>query len=259
MLSGPTLLAVLGIIAVAVVMIVSAVIYGEESRAARSVIRRFFLTIALPVALTVAVPLIIAGQFITLDVRIWQALIAALVITTGWLTSAIFTEQGLVRRKAERLRDYHKALYAEIGTSVDALWDMGNSDAYADQLIEKMGKDDSFVPFIPREQHDFIYDAIVKEIDVLPRQTIDSIVAYYSQIKAIAALAEDMRSSEFNQLPSDRRILMFIDYNGMRQQAFAYGQHALKLIAAYSSGGSRAADAVSTPGAGQNDPSQGSA
>jgi hypothetical protein len=236
--------------------------YGEEGRIARSIVFRFFLTIALPVAVLLGIPLVAVALVFDLDARLWQAAIAGLVIATGWLTTAIFMEQGKVRVKAERLRDYHKAIYAEIGTSIDALWDEGQSDSYIASILERMKKDSKFVPFIPREEHDHIYNAIVGEIDVLPRQTIDVVVAYYSQIKAIAALAEDMRGDQFQKLSQDRRILMYQDYSGMRRQAFAYGQHALRLITAYSIGGEAAVKtaetSVSIRDEGQNGLSQGS-
>jgi hypothetical protein len=218
--------------------------YGDEGRIARSVVFRFFLTIALPVALVLGVPLVIIALAFDADVRLWQAAIAGLVIATGWLTTAIFTEQGKVRHKAERLRDYHKAIYAEIGNSVDALWNEGKSQEHVDAMVVRMEAEPDFVPFIPREQHDHIYDAVVQEIDVLPRQTIDAIVAYYGQIKAIGALANDMRGAGFAALGPDRRVLMYRDYGEMRKQAFAFGQYALQLILAYSNGGADAADAV---------------
>lgn len=247
---------------IAALLLVVAWIYGDEARIARRFVLRFFLTIALPVVAMLGVPLFLVAVFLDLDPRLWQALIAGLVISTGWLTAAIFTEQGKTRLKAERLRDYHKAIYAEIGTSVSALWDEGNSDTYVETILNRMEAEPDFVPFIPREKHDHIYDAIVQEIDVLPRLTIDPIVAYYSQIKSISALADDMRDVRYQDLAPDRRVLVYRDYADMRNQAFAYGQYALRLITAFSDGGSAAAEDVrrqfSIPGGDRNGPSQGS-
>lgn len=236
--------------------------YGDEARVARGVIFQFFLTIALPVGILLGVPLAGMALLTELDPRLWQALIAGLVIATGWLTTAIFAELGKTRLKAERLRDYHKAIYAEIGNTLASLWDEGRSEGYVAQTIAQMEADPEFVPFIPREQHDHIYDAIITEIDVLPRQTIDAIVAYYSLIKSIAALAEDMRGEGFRQLPQARRITMYRDYSEMRRQAFDFGQYALALILAFAAGGAEATKPVqarfNSPDAGPSGRSPGS-
>jgi len=233
----------------------------KEARTAARFIAQFFLTIGLPVV-------VVAGACVwlllplmgDLDPRIGQALIAGLVIAVGWLTTAIFAELAKARARAERLRDYHKAIYAEIGNTLESLWESGESDIYVEALIERMQADEAYVPFIPREQHDHVYDAVITEIDVLPRQTIDAIVAYYSLIKSLAALAEDMRGETFKTLEKDRRIAMYSDYVSMRKQAFLFGKYALKLIRAFSDGGAKAAQRViNSPDAGQSAMSQGSA
>ena len=79
---------------------------------------------------------------------------------------------------------------------------------------------------------------------MLPRQTIDAIVAYYSQVKAISAIAEDMRGDAFKTLSQDRRIAMYSDYVEMKKQALAFGTYATNLIRAYADGGAPAAEAL---------------
>ncbi|OAN77726.1 hypothetical protein A8B82_12520 [Sulfitobacter sp. EhC04] len=232
----------------------------REARVAGRIIAQFFLTIGLPVVLVLgaliwlALPLM--GQ---IDPRVGQAMIAGLVIATGWLTTAIFAEGGKARARAEKLRDYHKALYAEIGNTLESLWEADSSEQYVNALIDRMRKEPNYVPFLPREQHDHVYDAVIAEIDVLPRQTIDAIVAYYSLIKSLSGLAEDMRGDTFRTLDAERRIAIYSDYVGMRKQAFVFGKYALKLILAYSDGGSAAADRViNSPDAGRSAMSRGS-
>jgi hypothetical protein len=122
-----------------------------------------------------------------------------------------------------------------------------------------MEKEADYVPFIPREHHDHVYDAVITEIDVLPRQTIDAIVAYYSLIKSVSALADDMRGETFKTLDPPRRTAMYSDYVGMRKQAYLFGKYALRLIKAYSDGGARAAQQIiSSQGADLSATSQGS-
>jgi len=216
---------------------------GQTLQLSRAVVVQFILTIALPVLILLGLPLVLLGRLAEFDPRVWQALIAGLVLAAGWLTQTIFREIDAVQRRAESLRDYHKAIYAEIANNLNTLWNAGAIDDYARGLIAKMQADPAFVPFIPKEQNDHVYDAIIERIDVLPRQTIDAIVAYYSQVKSIAALAEDMRGDAFRQMSQDRRIAMYSDYVEMKKTAFVFGTYANAMIRAYASGGAAAAEA----------------
>ena len=228
-----------------------ALTWGREAAIARRIILQFLWTIALPVLILLGLPLAAMAAFVDFDARVWQALIAGLVIATGWLTTAIFAEVGKARSRAERLRDYHKAIYAEIGNNLATLQSEAAIDAHAGETIGKMEADGAYVPFIPRVHADPVYGAIIGSIDILPRQTIDAIVAYYSLIRAIADMADDMRSDDFRAMPQARRIAMYRDYSDMKKQALLFGRHALALIRSYSEGGAAAAErlAVSSSGA----------
>lgn len=200
------------------------------------------------------------GWLAQTDARIWQAVIAGAFVASGWVYNGWQNRREAARLRAERLRDVHRALYAEIGTTLANLWGDDNLRDQADRMIRKMREDPDFVPFIPREHGDFVYDAIVAEIHILPRRTIDPIVAYYSQIKAIAAHAEDMRGDGFRALVQDRRIEMYSDYVAMKDQLLQFGIYATKMIAAFSEGGNEAADRlaakINTQVADQSGPSR---
>lgn len=192
-----------------------------------------------------------AEAFIGLDARIWQALIAGGVVALGWLFNGWRIRRDARRLRRERLRDAHKALFAEIRDVCAAYWLDGRAEEHAAALIARMEREPDFVPFIPREVHGLIYRSMVTEIDVLPRQTIDWIVAFYSLIRSIEALADDMRGERFPTLEPERRLAVYCEYIAMRQRAFGYGQRVLKLIDVFSREGATAADAwmaaVSTP------------
>ena len=215
---------------------------GEDARATRRVILSFVFRVALPMAILLGLPLVALGQAVDLQDRLWQALIAGLVIATGWLATAIFAETERAARKAERTRDFHKALFAEIQNALSVFYGEGQAEPHARDLIGRMEADPSFVPFIPQEHHARVFEALAKDIEVLPRQTIDTVVAFYSHVAAIAALAEDMRGPGFRRLPQDRRIALYRHYIDMRLRAFAVGQYLLKLIAAYADGGPERAE-----------------
>ncbi len=232
----------------------------KEARTAGVIIAQFFLTIGLPVLVITGALVWLALPFLReLETAIQQAMIAGLVIAVGWLTSAIFAELARARLRAEKLRDYHKAIYAEIGNTLEALWRQGETEEYTKAIAQRMQDEPDYVPFIPREHLDHVYDAVIGEIDVLPRQTIDAIVSYYSLIKSIAALADDMRGNTFGTLAPERRVALYSDYVEMRKQAYLFGKHALGLIKAYSDGGRKAAEQkLNTPAAGRSGLSRGS-
>lgn len=231
------------VVLVALAILTVSFVASRDAAVSRKVFARFLLNIALPLLVVGGVPLVLLYLTVDLEERIWQAIIAGAVIAGGWLTTAMFSEFNRAEAKAERMRDYHKAIYAEIGNALYTLWDEGASESYAASIIERMRDDADFIPFIPRESHDHIYDAILDDIEVLPRQTIDAIVAYYGLAKSIAALADDMRGDRFRELPAERRIMLYEDFTAMRKQAFNFGQYALALIIAFSNGGASAADA----------------
>ena len=100
----------------------------------------------------------------------------------------------------------------------------------------------------------------MSEIHILPRTSIDPIVAYFSQLAALDALIEDMRGETFKTLSPVRRAEVYSDYIDLKRQAKDYGDYALEMIEAYAKGGRiaaeqrdtalrQAAEKVNTPGA----------
>ena len=182
--------------------------------------------------------------FLGIDTRVLQAIIAGGVVALGWLVAGWQARREATRLRAEALRDAHKALFGEIRNACADYWAEGEADAHAARVFARMEADAGFTPFVPREVHDRVFVALLPRIDVLPRQTIDAIVAFYALVASIAALVEDMRGDRYPTLEAERRIAVYRAYVGMRQRAFAVGQNALKLIDAYAHGGAAEADRV---------------
>ncbi len=198
-----------------------------------------------------------------LDPRIWQAVIAGLFLGAGWFVNGVLNRREAAALRQEKLRDMHRALYAEIGNNLANLWDEARIEDYAKGIVGRMEADEAFVPLIPREHNDTVFDVLLPDIHVLPRQTIDPIVAYYSQLKSIAALVDDMRGESFKAMAQARRIAMYRDYIEMKKQALSFGRYANAVIDAFGKGGREAAERVrlefNTPAEDPSDPSQGSA
>jgi hypothetical protein len=179
-----------------------------------------------------------------IDARIWQAVVAGAFLALGWWVNGWQNRREAAAAKRERLRDVHRALFAEIGATLANLESEAALEAHRDAVLARMCRDPEFVPFVPKEHGATVFRAIVGDIHVLPRVTIDPIVAYYSQLSAIETLVEDMRSPGFRRLAQERRQAVFADYIEMKRQAFAFGNHALRLIDLYARAGKAAAEAA---------------
>lgn len=181
-------------------------------------------------------------QFAALDVRIWQAILAGAFVAIGWIVNGWQNRRDEQRRRAEKLRDAHRALFAEIASYLTNLGSVAALTDYRDAMVARMRGSDDYVPLIPRERNDTIFRALVEEIHILPRVTIDPIVTYYNQLFAIEALIDDMRGERFRgALDQERRIAMYEDYIALKLQAFHDGHYALRMIGAYAKGGREAA------------------
>lgn len=176
------------------------------------------------------------------DARIWQALIAGTFLAVGWLVNGWQNRRDAARLRDEKKRDYHRAIYAEIGTALANMRDGERIRDHGETIIARMREGESFVPFVPRERTDHVFDTLLPEIHILPRQTIDPVVQYYTQVKATEALAEDMRGRRFPTLSQERRIAIYGDYIEMKVQSQSFGRFALHMIASYAAGGAVAAD-----------------
>ncbi len=181
--------------------------------------------------------------FVALDPRIWQAVVAGAFVASGWLVNGRQNRLAAQRLRDEKLRDMHRAIYAEIDTNLANLGDEETLDASTAEMAERMQDDDSFVPLIPKERHDRLFDTVKSEIHVLPRVTIDPIVRYYSLQDTISALIEDMRSESYAKLPVNRRMAIYSDYIAMKKQALIFGKTANYLIKVFAEKGKEGAEA----------------
>ena len=171
------------------------------------------------------------------DPRLWQAVIAGLFVAAGWVYNGWRNRRDAARLREERIRDVHRALFAEIGAYLDSIGSLEALQQGHDRIAARMRAEPDFVPFHPTEEPDRVYRAIIGEIHVLPRTSIDVVVAFYGQLAAIGAFIEDMRSERFAALSVERRLAIYDDYIRLKTRAFQYGNAALALIDAYTRGG----------------------
>ncbi|GLQ34452.1 hypothetical protein GCM10007939_07350 [Amylibacter marinus] len=157
------------------------------------------------------------------------AVIGACVVILGWFFNTWREREYRRRLRREKTRDYQETLYAEIRAYVAAL-SHDSLDEYGAASVANMHADADFIPFIPLESNDTVFQSLVKDIHILPRQCLDSIVLYYSQLRAIELLISDLRSDTFDTLAKSRQIAMYQDYIEMKKEALNMGNSALRMM-----------------------------
>ena len=209
--------------------------------------RARFWTILLAVSLLLLVTVVLVAlvPFDLSNVRVQQGLIAGIVVALGWIAGFALRELSAHMGRAERLRDVHRALFAEIRHNLGNLGAADDLRVYGeDKLTEILGTD-GYVPFIPREKNDTVFSSVVADIHILPRITIDPIVQYYSQLAAADALAEDMRGEGYRAMSPRARGALYADYIGLKMNLVDYGIEATEVIDAYANRSRREARQIS--------------
>ncbi len=179
------------------------------------------------------------------------ALIAGLFLAAGWWVVAWQGRKRDAKLRAERVRDVQRALFAEIRAHLAALKrdDIG---VYGARIQERILSEPGFFPFIPTEHNDAIFRAIVGELHVLPRDTVDPIVLYYSQLNAIGAIIADLRGLDVEKIGKQRAAAIYHDYISMKIEAMELAENALQSIRD-NIDGTTSAESLSSPASGRSD------
>lgn len=180
-----------------------------------------------------------------------QAVIAGLFVALGWLVVAWQSRRRDAMLRAERVRDVQRALFAEIRAYL-AVLQRDDVGSYGVMISERILTERGYFPVIPTERNDAIFRAIVGDIHVLPRDTVDPVVLYYSQLNAIVAMIDDLRALDVEKIGPDRAAAMYRDYISMKVEAVGMAQTALESIRNNMDGRGKRRNSVSSPGAGRS-------
>ncbi|MDB6176913.1 hypothetical protein PAF17_05255 [Paracoccus sp. Z330] len=186
-----------------------------------------------------------------------QAVIAGLFLAIGWWVVALQNRKRDAKLRADRVRDVQRALFAEIRAYLAALR-RDNVGEYGAKIRERILNEPGYFPVIPSENNNAIFKAIAGEIHVLPRDTVDPIVLYYSQLNAISAIIADLRQLKLGVIGAERAANMYRDYISMKIEALELGDQALEAIRANIDGRAANVDAasvdtVNNPASGRSD------
>ena len=117
-------------------------------------------------------------------------------------------------RREEKIRDFQIALRAEIRSELSNLERFDLADLLAGVEARYAG-DTSYSVSVPRLPKHVVFDAIAKEIHILPESVIGPVVFYARQRQAVESFAEDIRDASFKTLGKERQLEMYRDYLGM--------------------------------------------
>jgi hypothetical protein len=134
--------------------------------------------------------------------RVIAALIGAIVVAVGWLFNSRRERQQSRARRRERVVDIQKAIRAEIKALVEAPQnrDLSGSLERGMARFDAETPEEPYVPFIPHEKHDTVFQALVGDVHLLPTETVEPVILYYNQTVAIGMMAHDLRSEKFAAL-----------------------------------------------------------
>ncbi|MFD1795878.1 hypothetical protein FQV27_03085 [Paracoccus aurantiacus] len=158
-----------------------------------------------------------------------SAMIAGLFLAAGWWVVAWQSRKRDAKQRAERVRDVQRALFAEIRAYL-AVLERDQIAEYGGHIADRIEAEEGYFPVIPTEHNDAIFRAIVSEIHVLPRDTVDPVVLYYSQLNAIGAMITDLRALDTARVGNARAAAMYRDYISMKLGAIELGEGALSAI-----------------------------
>lgn len=170
---------------------------------------------------------------VAIDPRIWQAIMAGLFVAIGWLVNGAQNRREATRLRRERRDDVQRALVAEIKHYLEVLEGEDLNAAWEAMQPRIAG---GYVPFLPSENNDMVFQSVLGNIHILPKAVIDPVVKYYSQLQAIEAQIEDSRLPAFvdgtDQDTRARREIAYFQYLQMKQRAKTYAIDALEKMGA---------------------------
>lgn len=188
--------------------------------------------------LPVVVAVIVWGWTMTAsaDNGLRSAMIAAIVVVTGWFVTFFFQEFRKEDARADDQEDLLLALRAEIWIYLWALR-KGDTKRYGEDLdcqIEiALAKGENFIPFLTQLSAPVAFEGLRSHLHRAPADTVDTIVQFYAALSDARRFVEEMQSDSFKLLPLKRRKKAYGHYMEMRLQLEDSAQDAVKTVNRY--------------------------
>ena len=157
------------------------------------------------------------------------ALVSGLVSAAGWFVTS-WQQIRLERlRRHEKVRDFQVALRAEIASDHLAL-DVVDLPAFLEDIKLKYAADPLYSVVVPHLASNVVFDVVVKEIQILPREVIGVVVNYARFRQIVERFIGDMRSDTFRSLSAQRQLTMYADYLTMLDRLGALAEQAVAAL-----------------------------
>ncbi|GAA6182336.1 hypothetical protein NBRC116594_37740 [Shimia sp. NS0008-38b] len=170
-----------------------------------------------------------------LDVPIRQALIAGLVVASGWLVAFLSQDWNRDRQRREMQTDVQLALRAEIQDCWETFtWRDRDTRAFGRgvqaQILAGGDGEGAFHPFIVRDAKMIVFEAMKDRLHHLPSEVVDEVVQFYCQLADLQAFADQMMGEEFRALTSERRSGAYGHYIQMTVECESRARDALTML-----------------------------
>jgi hypothetical protein len=157
------------------------------------------------------------------------ALVSAIVSAIGWFVTFRATLRLEQLRRDEKVHDFQVALRAEIDSDVLTLLVVDRA-TFLEEISQRYAVDPSYSVLVPQLSSNVVFDAIVKDIPVLPGAVIAPVIHYARLRQTIGQFVEDLRSPSFPTLAGERQLVMYSDYLDMLGRLEALARNALASL-----------------------------
>ena len=157
------------------------------------------------------------------------AIVSGLINAAGWFVTFRQSRRLEQLRRDERIHDFQVAIRAEIASDLLGQTVFDHDELYG-AVEAKYRTEAGYSVLVPHLASNVIFEAVVKEIHVLPGDVIEPLVDYQRLRQTIERFAADLRAPGFAALPAERQLAMFSDYLKMTGRLQQLARRALVAL-----------------------------
>jgi hypothetical protein len=157
------------------------------------------------------------------------ALVSAIVSAIGWFVTFRATVRLEQLRRDEKVHDFQVALRAEIDSDALTLVVVDRA-VFLEEISERYRSDLTYSVLVPQLSDNVVFDAIVKDIPILPAAVIAPVIHYARLRQTISQFVGDLRSPTFPTLAAERQLVMYSDYLDMLGRLEELARNALAAL-----------------------------
>lgn len=158
-----------------------------------------------------------------------RIMIAAVVVSGGWVVGLITQELRRFDERDEKRRDLIKALTAEIQAIIDLNRKFDWQDAVT-KAKHDFAEDQDFLPFLVYLHETDVLRRVVNEIDLLHRDQIREVYAFFHLMDKIRQIAVRLDGETYRLLAAERRLDVYTRLLKMHGAVVETGETALEAL-----------------------------